>query len=267
MLARSAPLPTRGAWAFEPKWDGFRALVASGDRFRVRSRRGWDMTPLLPEFEALPPGLVLDGELVAFRERRPHFPLVCRRLVERDASVPLVFVAFDLLAHDGESLLSRTLLERRALLEALELGPGPWCLSPVYDDGPALFQAVCGHGLEGVVCKPLTSRYLPGERGWLKVKNRLAYQAIRNVAAARALAAPGQKPVFALLYDERNPYFAGAGNWPGWPAALREALAPSEDRILFRSVSWQELGRELPVDDPVATWAREKHDLRVGGSA
>jgi hypothetical protein len=53
MLARSGSLPTRGRWAYEVKWDGFRALVRAGDHYRVRSCRGWDMTQLAPELKAL----------------------------------------------------------------------------------------------------------------------------------------------------------------------------------------------------------------------
>jgi ATP-dependent DNA ligase len=55
MLARSGPLPTEAGWSYELKWDGFRAIVRSGREFRVRSRRGWNMTPLLPELAALVP--------------------------------------------------------------------------------------------------------------------------------------------------------------------------------------------------------------------
>ena len=65
MLARSGSLPTRSRWAYEVKWDGFRAIFRAGDGYRVRSRRGWDMTVLVPELRALPAG-VYDGELVAF---------------------------------------------------------------------------------------------------------------------------------------------------------------------------------------------------------
>src|SRR5947207_2749291 len=65
MLARSGQIPTRGQWAFEFKWDGFRAVVRTGDDFRVRSRRGWDMTALLA-LEELPALGVFDGELVSF---------------------------------------------------------------------------------------------------------------------------------------------------------------------------------------------------------
>jgi bifunctional non-homologous end joining protein LigD len=67
MLARSGPIPSRGRWAFEVKWDGFRALVSTRP-FCVRSRRGWDMAPLLPEFAELRPHGVYDAELVAFGE-------------------------------------------------------------------------------------------------------------------------------------------------------------------------------------------------------
>jgi bifunctional non-homologous end joining protein LigD len=67
MLARSGPIPTRGEWVFEVKWDGFRAIVSTeGGSLRARSRRGWEMAPLLPELSALPVAATLDGELVAF---------------------------------------------------------------------------------------------------------------------------------------------------------------------------------------------------------
>jgi bifunctional non-homologous end joining protein LigD len=73
MLARSGPVPTRGDWSYEVKWDGFRALVTTRP-FRIRSRRGSDMTPLLSEFADLRPRGVYDGELVAFGDDgRPDF--------------------------------------------------------------------------------------------------------------------------------------------------------------------------------------------------
>ena len=59
MLSRPGPLPQYGRWSYEVKWDGFRALVSTVAGLRVRSRRGWNMTALLPELEALPAGLVL----------------------------------------------------------------------------------------------------------------------------------------------------------------------------------------------------------------
>jgi ATP-dependent DNA ligase len=95
MLARSGPVPPGATWAFELKWDGFRAIVSTEDGLAVRSRRGWNMTPVLPGLRGLPPGVVLDGELVAWKGSEPYFPLVCRRVLNRDMSVPLTFVIFD----------------------------------------------------------------------------------------------------------------------------------------------------------------------------
>lgn len=87
------------------------------------------------------------------------------------------------------------------------------------------------------------------------------YQAVRNVAAALKLAKPGQKPVFGLIYDAENPYFAGCGSWPGWPAALRATLNDIDVPVTFAAVSWQELLPLLPLDAATRAWASEKHGL------
>ena len=86
-------------------------------------------------------------------------------------TIPLTFVVFDLLAVDGTDTTSAPFRERRAELEHLALdGPG-WSTSETFEDGEALFGAVCEHGLEGVVAKRLDSRYGPSRRGWVKTKN------------------------------------------------------------------------------------------------
>ena len=88
----------------------------------------------------------------------------------------------------------------------------------------------------------------------------LGYQAVRSVAAARQLATGGRTLVFGLVYDAENPYFAGAGTWPGWPAVLDHALR-DQATIRFRAVSWQELLPLLPVDEEFRVWLRAKHRL------
>jgi bifunctional non-homologous end joining protein LigD len=103
MLSRSGRLPTRGAWAFEVKWDGFRAIVSTERELRVRSRRGWNMTPHVGFLAELPVRAVLDGEIVALDgDGKPDFPLVCEALLHRHSSIPLTFIAFDVLSLDGE---------------------------------------------------------------------------------------------------------------------------------------------------------------------
>ena len=76
------------------------------------------------------------------------------------------------LSPDGEDTTRLPYRERRALLDALDLDTGPWFVTETFDDGEALFQAACENGLEGVVAKKLTQSYRPGERLWIKTKNR-----------------------------------------------------------------------------------------------
>src|SRR5437868_6700229 len=101
MLARSGPLPTGRGWLFEPKLDGFRCLVCThAGRFRARSRRGWNMTELLPELaEGLPVDVQLDGELVALGAGGlPDFHRVASRLLHGRTGIALTCFVFDVLA-------------------------------------------------------------------------------------------------------------------------------------------------------------------------
>jgi bifunctional non-homologous end joining protein LigD len=116
-------------------------------------------------------GSLLDGELVARKGRVPCFPHVCKQVLNHDFSTPLTFVVFDLLRIDGTHLTDRPFAERREILESLELDGPWWTTSEAFDDGTALYAALCEHGLEGVVAKKRTSLYRTGERGWIKKKN------------------------------------------------------------------------------------------------
>jgi bifunctional non-homologous end joining protein LigD len=129
------------------------------------------MTEKLPEFRYLPGGLLLDGELVAWKKGVPHFPLLTRRILNGDRSVAVTFMAFDLLELDGQNLLATPLAARRTLLESLDLNTSYWITPETFADGPELYQAVCEHGLEGIVAKELASAYRPGQRGWIKIKS------------------------------------------------------------------------------------------------
>jgi bifunctional non-homologous end joining protein LigD len=173
MLARSGRLPTPGDFAYEVKWDGFRAIVSTENGLQVRSRRGWNMTDRVGFLADLPVSAVLDGEIVALdADGKPDFPLLCERLLMGRASIPLTFMAFDLLGVEGREVMRLPYSERRALLEQLNLNDSEWRTPQAFDDGDALWNAICEHELEGVVAKRRSSRYVPGERGWIKTKNR-----------------------------------------------------------------------------------------------
>jgi len=174
MLSRSGSLPREPGWTYELKLDGFRAIVRAGDRLEVRSRRGWNMTPHLPELERLPAHAVLDGELVALGEDGwPSFPRLCQRMLQGDHSVPVVFVAFGLLELDGQRVTHMPLGASGSsnTADVCQHGPCSRRLSRRLLRSP-LWQVCVDQGLEGVVAKRLRSPYRPGERGWVKVKNR-----------------------------------------------------------------------------------------------
>jgi hypothetical protein len=92
----------------------------------------------------------------------------------------------------------------------------------------------------------------------------LAYQPVRNLAAASAIAGPNRAATFLLLYDGRNPYFSGAGGWPGWVQILHELAAYSD--VPFVDKSWQQLLADVRLDEPVLSWSKEKHGIVAQGS-
>jgi bifunctional non-homologous end joining protein LigD len=176
MLAtNSAPRTLRGSWVMEPKFDGWRVIVAiDQDGVRVWTRRGHDMTARLPELagltDAVDVPVVLDGELVAGQGRASDFYGVLPRVAR---SAPLSFVAFDVLAYDGAHVIAEPYARRRELLDGLGLGDDTWCTAPQLFGSVLDVLAVCAeHDVEGIVAKRTDSRYRPGERSsdWLKLK-------------------------------------------------------------------------------------------------
>jgi len=170
MLASSGPLPADGdpRWAYEPKWDGFRALVHINSRVTVWSRRGADLTDRFPELAGLsasvPADTVLDGELVVLDlSGRPNFGAIRRRGLLGQVEAPATFVVFDVVRLGGRDLLAQRFRARRVALEHLCLSDGACVTTPSHEgDGVALFEATREQGLEGVVAKRLDSPYRPG---------------------------------------------------------------------------------------------------------
>ncbi len=170
-------LPSGPEWLFEPKWDGYRAIVeVVGGDARLTSRNGKDLTERFRDVARAvtkavrTPSAVLDGEVVALDDDgTARFEALQR------GSGPLVLIAFDLLELDGEPVWDRPLRERRALLEdVLDPGVPSVRASPAFEDGDALLEAARDQGLEGVVAKRADLPYRPGRRTaeWRKLKLR-----------------------------------------------------------------------------------------------
>jgi len=189
MLAKlSDALPAEGSFLFEPKWDGFRAIVFRGasDVF-IQSR---DLRPLdryFPELhdallERLPADCVVDGEIVIptahgldFDALQLRLHPAASRVAKLARETPSSFVAFDLLAADGASLMAAPQSERRARLERLLAGVRPPVyLTPMTRDRATAarwLEEFEGAGLDGVVAKPADGSYQPAKRAMLKVKH------------------------------------------------------------------------------------------------
>lgn len=178
-----------GGTMYEPKWDGFRcALVRDASGTRMWSRQGNDLTDRFPDVAAaatgqIAPGTVLDGELMIWNGDRLDFDLLQQRLVNpaKRAGVlaarrPATFMAFDVLAHDGQDLRRHPLRTRRATLERLsERWAPPLQVSPITTDedtARAWFVDYRPAGIEGLVAKAADGPYRPGRRDWVKVKSR-----------------------------------------------------------------------------------------------
>jgi ATP-dependent DNA ligase len=189
MLAKAADaLPDAEGWLFEPKWDGFRALVfRDGPDLYLQSR---ELKPLdryfpdlaAPLLDALPERCVTDGEIVIAGAAGLDFEALLLRIHPAASRVKLLaeqspasYVAFDLLAEGERDLRGAPLAERRAALERALAGAGARVhLTPATQDRAAAqdwFARFEGAGLDGVVAKRLEDPYFPGQRAMVKVKH------------------------------------------------------------------------------------------------
>jgi ATP-dependent DNA ligase len=181
-----------GVWSYEPKWDGFRALVfRDGDEVVVLSRSGKELGRYFPELveslrEELAPRCVLDGEVVVPREidgrTRLDWESLSQRIHPAESRIrmlaeqtPAHFIGFDALATGDRSLLNDPFRERRQALVDL-VDEKQWCHVTRTTEDPELgthwLTTFEGAGLDGVIAKRLDGHYLPGKREMIKVKHK-----------------------------------------------------------------------------------------------
>src|ERR1700674_788318 len=184
MQAASAEAPFSSPdYLFEVKWDGLRCILFRDvdGTVRLQDRGLHDITADLPEVVAaarrVPPGSVIDGELVATdNEGRPDYTRLRERLAGGAAlkdKIPTAYLAFDALYLEEKPLVRQPISRRRARLsKAVEAGGHIFVPDHIEEDGVELFEACLERGLEGVVAKHRLSPYVPGQRSpfWLKVK-------------------------------------------------------------------------------------------------
>ncbi len=250
-------LPLGEQWAYEPKFDGFRAIVfVDGDELLVQSRSGKPLGRYFPELSFSPGRYVVDGEIVIDGDSDSAHPVqdfgalqqrihpAASRIALLAAQTPAHYVGFDLLARDDESLLALPFAERRAALEQLTEAIGI-SLTPLTSE-PAGADPWLAHG-EGVVAKDIRAPYRPGERkGMVKVKR------VRTIDAVVAGYRPGKEAgtvgsLILGLYDDE-----GELHVVGHSSGLRTA----EKRALVETLEAYETG-ERGHGDP-SRWKSEK---------
>lgn len=247
MLAKAAPtVPTQPddgppQWSYEPKWDGFRAIVfRDGDEVIFASRGGKDLVRYFPELaEAvraeLPGKCVVDGEIVVPRERDGHTRLDWQSLSERihpaDSRVrllaeqtPAQFVAFDLLALGDEDLMSVPFSTRRMRLRSA-IGGGPSChvtaSTTDAETAQRWFEEFEGAGLDGVVAKRLDGAYEPDKRVMLKLKHARTADCVL-IGYRRHKSVDGVGSLLLGLYDDGE--LASVGGASAFTVARRKEL-------------------------------------------
>lgn len=189
MLAkRLDELPSDGDWIFEPKWDGFRALVfRDNDEILIQSRDEKPLERYFPELleplrSALPARCVLDGEIVIVQDNELDFDALQLRLHPAASRIKLLsqqtpasFVFFDLLCNGNRDLRGEPFETRRRELESLlASAPPPIHLTPATRDRKIAedwFRRFEGAGLDGVIAKPSDGTYQPDKRVMLKIKH------------------------------------------------------------------------------------------------
>ncbi|HEY5896648.1 MAG TPA: ATP-dependent DNA ligase [Burkholderiales bacterium] len=241
MLAKLAEaLPEGGDYLFEPKWDGFRALVfRDGKDVYIQSRDSRPLDRYFPELhealvERLPEGCVLDGEIVIATSRGLDFDALQLRLHPAASRVaklaketPASFVAFDALAVQGRNLMGEAQAARRAALEKLLARVGsPVYLTPMTRDREQALhwlEHFEGAGLDGVIAKPAQASYQPGKRAMIKVKHARTAECV--VAGFRWYKT-GKDAVGSLLlglYDDAG-VLQHVGVTSSFTMAMRKAL-------------------------------------------
>jgi ATP-dependent DNA ligase len=252
-LARGKPELPRGAgWVYEPKYDGFRAIVfVDGDEVTIQSRSGKPLGRYFPELRFPPGRYVVDGEIVIdgaageqdFGALQQRIHPAASRIAMLAEETPARFIAFDLLASGDEVMMDRPLSERRSALEALVASP--ITVTPLTDD-PAAAEPWLGSG-EGVVAKDCRAPYRPGQRtGMVKVKR------VRTIDAVVVGYRPGKEAetvgsLILGLYDE-----GGSLHVVGHSSGIRAA----EKRALVSRLEPYETG-ERGHGDP-SRWKNEK---------
>jgi ATP-dependent DNA ligase len=277
-LARPAKkLPVGVGWAYEPKWDGFRAIAfVDGTETYLQSRSGKPLRRYFPELTFPEGRYILDGEIVLFdAEGRQDFDALGNRLHPAPARVnllaeqtPATFVAFDLLAVDDEDLTERPFSERRDRLAEIVGGleRRDVHLTPMtehLDTAREWFEHFEGAGLDGLIAKKADLTYQPDKRVMSKIKHERTADC---VVAGYRVHKSGPDAVGSLLLGlhTEDGALQSVGVIGAFPMAQRKELFAELQPLVtsFEGHPWawaaQEEGTRTPREAEHSRWNAQK---------
>ncbi|MEK8128114.1 RNA ligase family protein [Paenibacillus filicis] len=179
-------LPTSGDWIAQIKWDGVRMLTYfDGHEVRLINRKLNDRTPQYPELLDIKKfcsasSMIIDGEIIAFDQKKPSFHEVMKRDSLRKSQnidlavhqTPVTYMLFDILMYNDKWIMDKPLSERQKILQEL-IAPLPHVqITQSFTDANKLFHTIKEHNMEGIVCKDLGGTYSIGgkDKRWQKKK-------------------------------------------------------------------------------------------------
>ncbi len=225
MLAKTAVSPFSSKdWLFELKWDGIRAISYNNDELSIKSRNQKELKnnfSELSELKNLANNVVLDGEIVSIKDGKVDFENLLKRVQATSsneikylqAKYPVLYILFDILEKNGETLINKPLVERKKILEET-VKEGKHVIFSIFieEKGEDYFKATIQKGLEGIMAKKKNSIYEPGKRStnWLKIK---MIKECDCVIFGYTKGTGKRETTFGALilglYDERTPIFIG----------------------------------------------------------
>ena len=224
MLAEETQSPfSSPEWIYEVKWDGIRALVHKNKTLSIQSRNNKELLSRFPEFHELENqkgSMVLDGEIIVMKDGEVSFKAVLERtqasnqrdIEYKSKTSPATLVIFDILELDGESLLGKPLMERKKILqENIQEGKNVLISDYIETQGEAYYNAVTQKGLEGIIAKKKTSKYVQGRsNSWLKIKH---VKSVECIIAGYTRGSGNRSSTFGALllglYDQKQLVYIG----------------------------------------------------------
>jgi DNA ligase D-like protein (predicted ligase)/DNA ligase D-like protein (predicted 3'-phosphoesterase) len=272
MLAEDAEVPfSHPEWIYEVKWDGIRAISYVKDKLNIKSRNQKELLTRFPELQELGElvkDAVLDGEIIVMRDGTVDFQAALERshtlnpqdITRKAASLPATLIVFDILEKDGKPTTGLTLMERKELLKKV-LREGKHVLQSdwVETHGEAYYEAAIQRGLEGVITKKKTSKYIQGRSGsWKKIKKvNTCDCAIFGYTKGKGSREKTFGALLLGLYSGDKPTYVGKVG-TGFTQSQMEAM--KED---FIQVSDEANLEQVEIPEQI-TWLKPEHVCTVG---